>query len=97
MQSGTPQQNLESLERRTKELQSAYDELKQTQAQLLQSEKLASIGQLAAGVAQEMSWQSRATFRRRKSKPSKRSSNNNRCWRNCLYPNVAENGKIRCG
>ena len=54
MQSGTPQENFESLERRTQELQRAYDELTQTQTQLLQSEKLASIGQLAAGVAHEI-------------------------------------------
>lgn len=39
---------------RTREIQTAYDELKQAQTQLLQSEKLASIGQLAAGVAHEI-------------------------------------------
>jgi len=40
--------------RRTEELNAAYEHLKMTQAQLLQSEKLASIGMLAAGVAHEI-------------------------------------------
>ena len=37
-----------------KELENAHSELKEMQSQILQSEKLASIGQLAAGVAHEM-------------------------------------------
>lgn len=37
-----------------KELKKAYNELKTTQAQLLHSAKLASVGQLAAGVAHEL-------------------------------------------
>ncbi len=38
----------------TGELETAYEELKATQAQILQREKMASIGQLAAGVAHEI-------------------------------------------
>ncbi|MGV1099514.1 ATP-binding protein [Thiovibrio sp. JS02] len=37
-----------------KELEKAYDLLKQSQSQILQQEKMASIGQLAAGVAHEI-------------------------------------------
>lgn len=37
-----------------KEIQKAYNELKATQAQLLQQEKLASLGQLTAGIAHEI-------------------------------------------
>lgn len=42
------------LEVRSSELENAYSELKATQAQILQREKMASIGQLAAGVAHEI-------------------------------------------
>ncbi|NOY12694.1 MAG: PAS domain S-box protein [Deltaproteobacteria bacterium] len=39
---------------RTRELQRANDELKQTHSQMLHHEKMASVGQLAAGVAHEI-------------------------------------------
>jgi PAS domain S-box-containing protein len=42
------------LETKNSELENAYEELKATQATILQQEKLASIGQLAAGVAHEI-------------------------------------------
>lgn len=42
------------VEERTRELQTANDELKAAQAQMLQQEKMASIGQLAAGIAHEI-------------------------------------------
>lgn len=42
------------LDEQKKELSKAYEELKGSQAKLLQQEKMASIGQLAAGVAHEI-------------------------------------------
>lgn len=42
------------LEGKTRDLETAYAELKATQAQMLQNDKMASIGQLAAGVAHEI-------------------------------------------
>jgi len=45
---------MQIIEKKNSELQSAYDELKATQSQFVQQEKMASIGQLAAGVAHEI-------------------------------------------
>ena len=42
------------LERTGKEVHEAYQELKDTQVQLVQSEKMASLGQLVAGIAHEI-------------------------------------------
>lgn len=42
------------LNKKRNELEKAYSELKATQAQILQQEKMASIGQLAAGIAHEI-------------------------------------------
>ncbi|MBZ0156725.1 MAG: hypothetical protein K8I29_11025, partial [Alphaproteobacteria bacterium] len=44
----------ELLERKNRELAEAYRDLKSAQSQILQQEKMASIGQLAAGVAHEI-------------------------------------------
>ena len=47
-------QRTSELSDKNNELQKAYDELKITQTRLLQQDKMASIGQLAAGVAHEI-------------------------------------------
>lgn len=43
-----------NLERSRGELQKAYEELKETHAQLIQSDKMSAVGQLAAGVVHEL-------------------------------------------
>ncbi len=44
----------QSSQAKTKELERAYQELQQTQMQLIQSEKMSSLGQLVAGIAHEI-------------------------------------------
>lgn len=48
------QERTAELSEKNAEIQQAYDNLKKIQAQLLQQDKMASIGQLAAGVAHEI-------------------------------------------
>lgn len=44
----------ERVKERTRELESAYDDLKESQVQLVQAEKMSSLGQLVAGVVHEI-------------------------------------------
>jgi len=44
----------EKVQHRTKELKNSLEELKSTQAQLIQQEKMASLGELTAGIAHEI-------------------------------------------
>jgi signal transduction histidine kinase len=48
------EQKNRTLDEKNRELQNLYDELKNTEAQLIQSEKMASLGQLVAGIAHEL-------------------------------------------
>jgi len=42
------------VEKRTKDLEKAFDELKESQVQLVQAEKMSSLGQLVAGISHEI-------------------------------------------
>ena len=44
----------EKVNLRTKQLQKSLEDLKATQSQLIQSEKMASLGELTAGIAHEI-------------------------------------------
>jgi C4-dicarboxylate-specific signal transduction histidine kinase len=44
----------EEVARQTIELRTSFENLKSTQAQLIQSEKMASLGELTAGIAHEI-------------------------------------------
>jgi len=46
--------DLQSLEERAKEVEIAYEELQESQEQVIQSEKMSSLGQMVAGVAHEI-------------------------------------------
>jgi signal transduction histidine kinase len=51
---GMVKKRTEEIEEKSEQVQQAYQELKDTQVQLVQSEKMASLGQLVAGIAHEI-------------------------------------------